>query len=91
MAHLLIYTQSSKSEHSYSFITSRPVRLYVHLTSIVPGIKEVKHFTKTGTSDSKSKDPQDDPIYIVRTPNKIYDLFKETMEILPLNQVIWVI
>ena len=62
MARLLSYTQSSKSERSYSFITSRPVRLYVHLTSIMPGIKEVEHFTKTGSSDSKSEDPQGDPI-----------------------------
>ena len=52
------------------------------------GIKEVKHSTKTAISYSKSEDLHDDPIYIVRTPNKIYDSFKERMEILPLNQAI---
>ena len=52
------------------------------------GIKEVRHSTKTASSDSKSEDLHDDPIYIVRTPNKIYDSSKERMEILPLNQVI---
>ena len=55
------------------------------------GIKEVRHSTKTASSDSKSEDLHDDPIYIVRTPNKIYDSSKERMEILPLNQVIWII
>ena len=54
----------------------------------MPGIKEFKHFTKTASSDSKSEDLYDDSTYIVRTPNKIYDSFKERMEILPLNQVI---
>ena len=57
----------------------------------MPGIKEVKHSAKTASSDSKSEDPHGDPIYIVRTPNKIYDSFKESMEILPLNQVFWII
>ena len=56
--------------------------------SIIPGIKEVKHSTKTASSDSKLEDFHDDPIYIVWTPNKIYDSFKERMEILPLNHVI---
>ena len=55
----------------------------------MPGIKKkVKHFTKIASSESKSEDLHDDPIYIVRTPSKIYDSFKERMEILPLNQVI---
>ena len=54
----------------------------------MPGIKEAKHSTKTASSDSKSEDLHDDPIYIVRTPNKTYNSFKERMEILPLNQVI---
>ena len=54
----------------------------------MPGIKEVKHSTKTASSDSKSEDLHDNSIYIVRTPNKIYDSFKERMEILLLNQVI---
>ena len=52
------------------------------------GIKEVRHSTKTASSDSKSEDLHDDPIYIVRTPNKIYDSSKERTEIFPLNQVI---
>ena len=51
-------------------------------------MKEVKHSTKTANSDSKSEDFHDDSIYIVRTPNKIYDSLKESMEILALNQVI---
>ena len=51
-------------------------------------IKEVKHFTKPASSDSKSEDLHDDPINIVRTPNKIYDSFKERMEILPLNEIL---
>ena len=54
----------------------------------MPGIKELKHSTKTASSHSKSEDLHNDSIYIVRTPNKIYDSFKERMEILPLNQVI---
>ena len=56
----------------------------------MPGIKEVKHSTKTASSDSKSEDLHDDSIYIVRTPKKkkIYNSFKERMEILPLNQLI---
>ena len=53
----------------------------------LPGIKEVKHSTKTASSDSESEDLHNDSIYIVRTPNKIYDSFKERLEILPLNQV----
>ena len=40
----------------------KPISSFVHLTS-----------TKTASSDSKSKDLHDDPTYIVRTPNKIYD------------------
>ena len=54
----------------------------------MPEIKEVKYSTETASSGSKSEDLHDDSIYIVRTPNKIYDSFKERMEILPLNQVI---
>ena len=61
--------------------------MFVHLTSLMPGIKEVKHFTKTATGYSKSEDLHDNSIYIVRTPNKIYDWFKERIEILPLNQI----
>ena len=56
----LFHTLSIKCENSYSF---------VHLTSIMPGIKEVKHSTKTANSDSKLEDlHHDPPIYIVRTP-----------------------
>ena len=54
-------------------------------------IKEVKYSTETASSDSKSEDLHDDPIYIVRTPNKIYDSSKERTEIFPLNQVIQII
>ena len=55
----------------------------------MPGIKEVKHSTKTASSDSKSEDLHDDSIYIVRTPKKkFYNPFKERMEILPLSQLI---
>ena len=54
----------------------------------MPGIKEIKHSTKTASIDSKSEDLHDDSISIVRKPNQIYDSFKEIMEILPLNQVI---
>ena len=57
----------------------------------MPGIKEVKHSTKTASSDSKSEDLRDDTIYIVRTPNKMYGSFKERMEIVSLNQVIRII
>ena len=52
------------------------------------GIKEVKHSTETASSNSKSEDLHDDSIYIVKTPNKIYDSYKERTEIFPLNQVI---
>ena len=54
----------------------------------MPGIKEVKHSTKTASSDSKSEDLHDDPIYIVRTPNQSYDSCNERTETFPLNQVI---
>ena len=54
----------------------------------MPGIKEVKHSTKTGSTDNKSDNLHDESIYTVRTPNKIYDSLKERMEILALNQVI---
>ena len=47
----------------------------------MPEIKEDKHSTETASSDSKSGDLHDDPIYIVRTP-------KERTEIFPLNQAI---
>ena len=57
----------------------------------MPGIKEVKHSTKTASSDSKSENLREDTTYIVRTPNKIYDSVKESMEIVSLNQVIWII
>ena len=56
--------------------------------SIMTGIKEVKHFTKTASSDSKSEDLHDGLTYFIRTPNKIYVSFKERMEILPPNQII---
>ena len=54
----------------------------------MPGIKEVKHSTETASSDSKSEDLRDDPMSIVRKPNKINNSFKGRIEILPLNQVI---
>ena len=54
----------------------------------MPGIKRVKYSAKAPTSDSKSENLHDDPIYIVRTPNKVYNSLKERMEILPRNQVI---
>ena len=72
----------------FLFIHHKSISLFVHLTSIMPGIKEVKHSTKTASSDSKSEDLHDDPIYIVRTPNKNLRFIQRTMEILPLNQVI---
>ena len=71
----------------FLFIHHKSISSFVHLTSIMPGIKEVKDSTKTASSDSKL-DLHDDPIYIVRTLNKTYDSFKERMEILPQNQVI---
>ena len=68
--HVFLFpTRSIKSENSYSlFIYHKSISSFVHLTSIMPGIKEVKHSTKTASSDSKSEDLHDDPIYIVRTP-----------------------
>ena len=67
-------------------------RKFIHHKSIssfiMPVIKEVKHSTKTASSDSKSEDLHDDPIYMVRTLKKSYNSFKERMEILSLNQVI---
>ena len=70
------------------FIYHKSISSVVHPTSIMPGIKEVKHSTKTASSESKSENLRNDPIYIVRTPYKIYNSFKERMEVLPLNQVI---
>ena len=72
----------------FLFIHHKSISSFVHLTSKMPGIKEVKHSTKTASSDSKSEDLHDNSIYIVRTPNKIYHSFKEIMEILLLNLVI---
>ena len=54
----------------------------------MPEIKEVKHSTETASSDSRSKDLHDDPIYIVRAPNKSYDSSKERTETFSPNQVI---
>ena len=62
-----------------------------HVYHKMPGIKKVKYSTKTASSDSIPEDLHNDPIYIVRKPNKIYDSFIEKMEILPRNQVIWII
>ena len=70
------------------FIHKKSFSSLVHLTSIMPGIKEVKHSTKTGSTDNKPDNLHDESIYTVRTPNKIYDSLKERMEILALNQVI---
>ena len=56
--------------------------------SIIAGMKGVKDPAKTATRDSKSEDIHNNPIYVFRTTNKIYDLFKERMEIPPQNQVI---
>ena len=36
----------------------------------MPGRKQVKHSTKTASSESKSEGVHDDSIYIVRTPTK---------------------
>ena len=72
----------------FLFIHHKSISSLARLTSIMPGIKEVKHSTKTASRDSKSEDFHDDPTYIGRTSNKIYDSPKERMEILPLNQVI---
>ena len=52
----------------FLFIHHKSISSFVHLTSIMPGIKEVKYSTKTASSNSKSEDLHDDPIYIVRTP-----------------------
>ena len=56
--------------------------------SIIAGMKGVKDPAKTATRDSKSEDIHNNPIYVFRTTNKIYDLFKERMEIPPRKQVI---
>ena len=53
--------------------------------STMPRIREVKNSTKTASRNSNLEDLRDDSIYIVRTPNKIYDSFKQRMEILPLK------
>ena len=66
----------------FLFINHKSISSFVHLTSIMPGRREVKHSTKTASSDRKSEDFDDDPMYIVRTPNKIYNSFKERMKIL---------
>ena len=73
------------------FIHHKSISSFVHFTFIMPVIKEVKHSTKTASSDSKSEDLHDDPIYMVRTLKKSYNSFKERMEILSLNQVILII
>ena len=76
----------------FLFVHHKSISSFVHLTSIMLGIKEVKCSTKTVSSDSKSEDLHDDPRwYIVRTTNKIYDSFKERIEILTLNEAIWII
>ena len=70
------------------FIHHKSISSFVHFTFIMPVIKEVKHSTKSASSDSKSEHLHDDPIYMVRTLKKSYNSFKERMEILSLNQVI---
>ena len=57
----------------------------------MPRRKGVKRSAKTASMDSESEDLHDNLIYIVRTPNKIYDSFKEKMKIHPRNQVIRII
>ena len=69
----ILYTEYTTQK--ILFIHHKLISLFVHLTSMMAGIKEVKHSPKTASSDSKSKDRHDDPIYIVRTPNTIYDSF----------------
>ena len=45
----------------FLFIHHKSISLFVHLTSMMLGIKEVKRSTKTVSSDSKSEDLHDDP------------------------------
>ena len=59
MARFLSQTRSIKSEN---FIHHKLISSFIHLTSVMPGIKEVKHFTETASSDNKSQDLHDDPI-----------------------------
>ena len=54
----------------FLFIHHKSISLSIHLTFIMPGIKEAKHFTKTASSDSKSEDLHDDSIYIVKHQTK---------------------
>ena len=81
----LLHEVSEYKIRKFLFFNHKSISSFVHITSIMPGIKEVNHFTKTASSDSKSEDLHDDTVYIVRTPTKVYDSFKERMEILPLN------
>ena len=53
---------------NFLFIHHKSISSFLHLTSIMSGIKELKHSTKTASSDSKSEDLRDDPKYIVRKP-----------------------
>ena len=67
MAHFFIsYTEYKIRK--LLFIYHKSISSFAHLTSIMPGIKEVKRSTKTANSDSKSEDLHDVPLYIVRTP-----------------------
>ena len=53
---------------TFLLIHHKSISSFVHLTFIMHGNKEVKHSTKTASSDSKSEDLHDDPTYIVRAP-----------------------
>ena len=87
MTSLLSQTKKSKIPiHSLQAISS-----FIHLKSFMPRRKGVKRYTKTASMGSESADLHDNLIYIVRTPNKIYDSFKEKMKIHPRNQVIRII
>ena len=46
----------------FLLIHHKLINLFVHLMSIMPGIKEVKHSTKTASSGSKSENLYGDPM-----------------------------
>ena len=50
----------------FLFIHHKSISSFVHLTSIMEGIKEVKLSSKTASSDGKSEDLRHNAIYIVR-------------------------
>ena len=68
MARFFLISYTEYKIRKFLFIYHKSISSFALLTFTMPEIQEVKHSTKTASSDSKSEDLHDDPICIVRTP-----------------------